>query len=38
MTYIGNEMGMKNIKQAKNYALAGVGIFLLFTLLFIGTL
>lgn len=35
MTYIGNEMGSKNIKRAKLYAWVGVLFFVCFTAIFL---
>ena len=35
MTYIGNEMGQKNIKRAKHYAWVGVLFFVCFTTVFL---
>lgn len=34
MTYIGNEMGKGDIKGAKKYAYSGIGIYIVFTIIF----
>lgn len=38
MTFVGNEMGAKNIKRAKRYSWAGVLMFICFTTLFLTAL
>ncbi|CAD8183873.1 unnamed protein product [Paramecium octaurelia] len=38
MTYVGNEMGAKNIKKAKRYSWVGVLLFIGFTILFLSAL
>ena len=38
MTFIGNEMGAKNIKRAKRYSWVGVLLFIGFTTLFLSAL
>lgn len=35
MTFIGNEMGAKNIKRAKRYAWVGVLLFVIFITIFL---
>lgn len=35
MTFVGNEMGAKNIKRAKRYSWAGVLFFIGFTAIFL---
>lgn len=38
MTFVGNEMGAKNIKRAKRYSWVGVLLFIGFTIIFLSAL